>query len=97
VPGWLTAADGDVLLTVRVQPRASRTEIAGEIDGAVKIRLASPPVDGAANRALVAFLAKRLGRPKAAVRIERGERARLKVVRVSGLEPEEALARLDTG
>lgn len=96
MPGWLTAADGDVLLTVRVQPRASRTEIAGEIDGAVKIRLASPPVDGAANRALVAFLAKRLGRPKRAVRIERGERARLKVVRVSGLRPEEALARLTT-
>jgi uncharacterized protein len=97
VPGWLTAADGDVLLTVRVQPRASRTEIAGEIDGAVKIRLASPPVDGAANRALVAFLAKRLGRPKTAIRIERGERARSKVVRVCGLGPAEALARLTPG
>lgn len=92
--GWLSDDHGDVLLTVRVQPRASRTGVAGEIDGALKIRLASPPVDGAANAELVAFLAKRLGRPKGSIRIERGERARLKVVRVGGIGTEDALARL---
>ena len=92
--GWLARAGDDVRLTVRVQPRASRTEIAGEQGEALKIRLASPPVDGAANRELVAFLAKRLGRPKSAIRIERGERGRLKVVRIVGVDPADARARL---
>jgi len=83
---WLsTTADG-VRIQIRVQPRASRTEIVGLQGDALKIRLASPPVDGAANRELVAFLAKRLRRPKSSVRIERGQNGRRKSIHVNGLE-----------
>lgn len=55
---------------MRVQPRASRTEVAGPYGDAVRIRLTAPPVDGAANEALVRFLAERLEVPRSAVRIE---------------------------
>ncbi len=76
--------EGGVLFAVRVQPRASRTEVAGTHGEAIKIRLAAPPVEGAANAELVALLAKRLGVSKGAVRIVKGERGRDKVVEVDG-------------
>jgi uncharacterized protein (TIGR00251 family) len=79
-------ARGDgVLFEVWVQPRASRTEVAGTHGEAVKIRLAAPPVEGAANAELVAFLAKQLGVSRSAVRIVKGERGRNKVVEVEGI------------
>jgi uncharacterized protein (TIGR00251 family) len=74
-----------VLFDVRVQPRASRTEVAGTHGDAIKIRLAAPPVEGAANAELVAFLAKQLGVPRSAVRIVKGERGRNKVVEIEGI------------
>jgi uncharacterized protein (TIGR00251 family) len=74
------------LLTVQVQPRASRTEIVGWRDGALRVRLAAPPVDGAANDALVAFLADRLDLPKRQVVIVGGATARRKRLRVEGLD-----------
>jgi uncharacterized protein len=86
-------ADG-IRLQVRVQPRAARTEIVGEHGGALKIRVAAPPVDGAANEALVRFLAERLGVARSAVSIGGGANARSKVVLVAGIEPEAAAARL---
>lgn len=95
--GWLERDGEDVLVTIRVQPRASRTEIAGEHGQALKIRLSAPPVDGAANRELIAFLSKRVGRPKSSISIERGERGRLKVVRIPRVDPGEARARLSPG
>ncbi|GAA4094952.1 DUF167 domain-containing protein [Nocardioides kongjuensis] len=73
------------LLAVRVQPGASRTGVAGAagVDGAeLKIRLASPPVDGRANDELVRWLAKELGVPRSAVSLVRGATSRSKVVRV---------------
>lgn len=81
-------------LQVQVQPRASRTEVAGPHGGALRIRLAAPPVDGEANAELVAFLAKRLRVPKAAVTIVRGESGRRKVVEVAGVGVAEAAAAL---
>ncbi len=81
-------------LQVQVQPRASRTEVAGPHGGALRIRLAAPPVDGEANAELVAFLARRLGVPKAAVTIVRGESGRRKVVAVAGVGVAEAAAAL---
>ena len=72
-------------LTVWVQPRAPRTELAGWHDGALKIRLAAPPVDGAANDELVRFLAGRLGVPRAAVTITAGRTGRRKDIAVAGL------------
>nr|WP_246319415.1 DUF167 domain-containing protein [Nocardioides kongjuensis] len=73
------------MLAVRVQPGASRTGVAGAagVDGAeLKIRLASPPVDGRANDELVRWLAKELGVPRSAVSLVRGATSRSKVVRV---------------
>ncbi|MFW6202199.1 MAG: DUF167 domain-containing protein [Gemmatimonadota bacterium] len=78
--------EGGARLRVRAQPRASRTEIAGEYDGALKVRLAAPPVEGEANAELVRFLARRFGVPKSSVRIVAGETGRDKVVEVDGVD-----------
>ena len=88
-----SALDG-VRSQIRVRPRAARTEVAGEHGGALKIRIAAPPVDGAANDALVGFLADRLQVARAAVVIASGQAGRSKVVLVRGLTPETAAARL---
>lgn len=77
---------GTVRIPVRVQPRASRSELAGEHAGALKMRLTAAPVAGGANRELVRLLAKRLGVPKSAVRIVAGAAARSKVVEVEGID-----------
>jgi uncharacterized protein len=69
---------------IRLQPRGGRDAVVGERDGAVLIRISAPPVDGKANAALIAFVAKRLGVPKSSVTIVRGEAARNKVIRVDG-------------
>lgn len=82
-PWWQLAGD-DWLLSVRVQPGARRTEVAGEYGELLRIRLAAPPVNGKANAALVEFVAHELGVPKSAVTIERGTTSRTKVVRVAG-------------
>lgn len=85
---WIAPHGDGVRLTIRVQPRASRTEVAGLYgEDALRIRLAAPPVDGAANGELVAFLAKMLGVSKGTVVIERGETGRLKIVSVAGVDP----------
>ncbi|MGD8697846.1 MAG: DUF167 domain-containing protein [Gemmatimonadales bacterium] len=79
---------------VRAQPRASRTELAGAHGEAVRVRLAAPPVEGAANAELISFLAKKLSVSKSAVRIVQGERGRDKVVEVDGLSAEQVRGRL---
>ena len=76
---------GRVRLSVRAQPRASRSELAGEHDGALKVRLAAPPVEGEANRELERLLAKLLGVGRSRVRVVAGETGRNKVVEVEGL------------
>lgn len=81
----LEARDDAVRIPVRAQPRASRSEIVGEHDGALKVRLAAPPVEGEANRALVKLLAKRIGVPRSAVTVVTGETGRNKVVEVVGV------------
>ena len=86
--------DGAVTLAVRVQPGASRNEIAGEWEGALKIRLQAPPVDGKANEALIEFLARALNIPKSAVRILAGERSRTKRVELRGVTPRQVIALL---
>lgn len=81
-------------LAIRVQARAKRTEVAGEREGAVIIRVSAPPVDGKANEAVCRLIARRLGVPKSAVRIVRGESARDKLVRVDGVSAERVRAAL---
>jgi uncharacterized protein (TIGR00251 family) len=79
---------------VRVIPRAGRTAIAGVRDGAILIRLAAAPVDGAANAALIELLAERLGIPKRDITIASGETSRSKRVRIAGIDRAAAMARL---
>lgn len=86
--------DEGVELTIRAQPRASRTEVAGPYGDALRVRLAAPPVDGAANDELVAFLADALGVRKGDVEIARGHGSRSKTVRVRGVDAAEARRRL---
>ena len=81
----ITAVPGGVRLRIRVQPRASRTELAGLHGDALKIRLAAPPVDGAANDVLERFLARLLGVPHSAVRILSGRAGRTKLVAIDGI------------
>lgn len=79
--------DGRLTFKVRVVPRASRTEIIGEHDGALRVRIAAPPVDGAANEELVRALASAFSVPRSAVEIVAGHNSKLKTVRVTGLDP----------
>jgi len=81
--------DGAVTFEVRVAPRASRNRVMGVQDGALKVALTAPPVDGAANEALTKLIAKALGVAKSDVEILRGDRARIKVLRVRGVRAEE--------
>lgn len=93
MPGRRNAAaatGADTLLHVHVQPRASRAEVAGRHAGGVRIRLTAPPVDGAANEALVRFLADRLAVRRADVEIVAGATSRRKTVRIRGLNRSEA-------
>jgi uncharacterized protein (TIGR00251 family) len=80
-----------VTLNVRVQPRASRDEIAGTMDGALKIRLRAPAVENRANAALVEFLADLLKTAKSAVRIQSGAQSRLKRVEIRGVTRQQIL------
>jgi len=81
--------DGGVVFEVRVAPRASRSGVIGVQDGALKVALTAPPVDGAANEALRKLLAKTLGVSKSDVEIIRGDRARIKLLRVDGIRAAE--------
>ena len=83
----ISEKDGSVIFAVRVQPRASRDEIVGEYQGALKIRLTAPPVDDRANEALCKLLATRLKVPLAAVRIASGTHTRTKRVAIAGVTP----------
>ncbi len=74
--------DGALVFTVRVVPRAARSQVAGEHDGALRVRVAAPPVDGAANEELVRTLARALNVPARDVLITSGHSSKLKQVRV---------------
>ncbi len=76
--------EGVIHVSVRVQPRASREHVVGVHDGALKIALTAPPVDGAANEALTRYLAKKLGIARRDVEIVQGATGRLKVVALRG-------------
>ncbi len=73
-----------ITFSVRVSPRASRSAVLGQLDGALKLALAAPPVDGHANAELCALLSRLLSVPKSAISIVRGERGKSKRVRVEG-------------
>lgn len=83
-----------VEIPVRVVPRAKRDEVAGERNGAVCIRLTAPPVEGAANQALVRCVARWLAVPQSAITLGTGERSRLKVICVRDTSLENVVGRL---
>jgi uncharacterized protein (TIGR00251 family) len=74
-----------VRLEVYIQPRASKTELAGMHDGMIRIRIAAPAVENAANRALIDFIAQHLGIPRRNVRIVSGGTSRRKVLELDGV------------
>ena len=86
--------EGTVIFSVRVQPRAKKDEIAGEMGGALKVRLRAPAVEDRANEALVEFLAQLLKTPRSAVRILSGERSRTKRIEIYGVTRQQILALL---
>ena len=74
-----------ITFAVRVAPRASRSEIAGEFDGALRIRIAAPPVDGAGNRELIRLLSKELKVAQSAIEIVSGSSSKHKTIRLTGV------------
>ena len=86
----ITKASHGAAITVKVMPRAKKTELAGLMDdGTLKIRIAAPPVEGAANRALIEFLAQTLGLPKNQIEIIAGETSERKLLSLIGIRPDQ--------
>ena len=83
--------DGSLIFDVRVVPRASKSEIVGEHDGALKVRIASPPTGGAANEELIKVLSKKFGVPKSAIQILSGQTSKMKQIRISGTNHKDLL------
>jgi uncharacterized protein len=88
----LQTREGAVIIAIRVQPRASKDEIAGVTGGALKVRLRAPAVEDRANESLCEYLAELLKTPKAAVRILSGHHSRCKRVEVRGVTEQQVLA-----
>ncbi|UCH35931.1 MAG: DUF167 domain-containing protein [Armatimonadota bacterium] len=84
MPGWLTRDGDDILLALRVQPRAGRDAIAGPHGDRLRIRIAAAPVDDAANERLCCYIADLFGVPQGRVSVMRGRGGREKLVRVAG-------------
>lgn len=82
---WLSSDESGVTLALVIQPRAGKTAVVGPHGDALKVRVAAAPVDGAANAALVEFLAETLDVPKSAVAVRTGQSGRRKLVRIEGV------------
>ena len=80
-----TEKNGAVIFNVRVVPRASKSEIVGEHDGALRVRIASPPVDGAANAELIKLLSKTFGVSKSEVEIVGGQTSKTKQIKIANI------------
>ncbi len=91
----VSSTPGAADLAVSAAPKASRSEIVGIHGDRLKVRLAAPPVDGAANKELEKVLAKALGVPRSSVEVVRGLSGRKKTVRINGLDPTEVRMRLN--
>jgi uncharacterized protein len=94
IPPFLKSVAGGLQLAVKVTPRASRNEIGEPLGDELRIKVTAPPVDAAANEALVRLLADTLGCPRGAVQLMRGHTSRHKVIFLAGLAAETVLDRL---
>jgi hypothetical protein len=96
MPSFLRVQSDGVLLSVKLQPRASANEIGEALGNELRIKVTAPPVDAAANEALVKLLAQRLDCPRNCVELVRGYTSRHKTVKLYGLAPEDVVKRLGT-
>ena len=96
LPCLQRTADGSLLLRLHVQPRAAHNQVAGLQGEALKLRLTSPPVDGKANKAVIAFLARLLDLPKSSLTLRSGLQSRTKTVRIENADEAQLRARLQT-
>ena len=92
--GYLRETDGGLILSVKIQPRSSANQIGEPLGDELRIKVTAPPVDSAANEAVVQFLAKRLGCSRGSVELIRGQTSRHKVIRLHGLTASEVLEKL---
>jgi uncharacterized protein len=86
--------NGAITFTAKIVPRASKSEIVDELDGALKIRISAPPVDGAANKELIKLLSKYFGVSKSDIEIVSGETSKMKQIRIDNLTSDAFLAKL---
>jgi uncharacterized protein len=91
LPGFLRAQAGGALLSVKLQPRASKNEIGRPLGDELKIKVTAPPVDAAANQALIGLLAEKLDCSRGRVELIRGQTSRHKTLKLHGFTPEEVL------
>ena len=96
LPCLQLTADGGLLLRLHVQPRAAHNQVAGLQGEALKLRLTSPPVDGKANKAVIATLARLLDLPKSCLSLRSGLQSRTKTVRIENADEAQLRARLQT-
>jgi uncharacterized protein (TIGR00251 family) len=94
---FLKAGTTGVVLSLKVQPRASRNEVGDVVNGELRVKVTAPPVDAAANEAVLRLLAGELDCPRGAIQLVRGETSRHKQVLVRGMGVEAILVRLRSG
>ena len=97
MPAFLRVQADGVLLSVKLQPRASANEIGDALGSELRIKVTAPPVDAAANEALVKLLAQQLDCPRNRVELVRGHTSRHKTIKLHGLAVEDAVQRLAKG
>ena len=93
-PGFLRAQPDGTLLSVKLQPRAAANEIGEPLGDELRIKVTAPPVDAAANEALIEMLAEKLDCARNRIELIRGHKSRHKVLKLHGFTPEEALQKL---
>ena len=96
-PAYLRGQSDGVLLAIKLQPRASANEIGLPLGEELRIKVTAPPVDAAANEALLRLLAENLGCPRRQLALVRGQTSHHKVVKIYSLSVEEVVERLVTG
>ena len=91
---FLRETSGGILLSVKLQPRASKNEVGEPLGTELKIKVTAPPVDAAANQALIELLAEKLDCPRGIVELIRGQTSRHKTVMLHGFTAEEVFSKL---
>jgi uncharacterized protein len=94
LPPFLKPHEGGVYLSVKLQPRASKNEVGGALGNELRIAVTAPPVDAAANEALLRLLAETLDCPRGAVQLVRGQTSRHKLIFLRGQDAEQVVQKL---